>query len=362
MTYSYDAIGQRIAKAVDSDGAGSAVAKTLRFVYDRDNVLLEFEEDATVPSQRYIHGPQVDQLLAQENDTETSLWHLSDHLGTTKDFITNAGFVQNHRTFDSYGNLVEQSGTNFSSRYGFTGREFDQETGLNYHRARYYNSIAGRFVKQDPISFSAQDTNLYRYVKNSPVDRTDPSGLYGNISIHNRIVRYQDNRGSHVVQGTNQVIRDIAEKRYGRVNIEEDTTIAMITNVGRRQGTDTSSSQRKFVPGITPIDDQGHIVSAQLGGSGTDLKNLFAQNFRYNQGRIGTRVWREFESSTADYLDRNVPELSCYSDDYVNYNVFLSYDNYKTRPRAVFGLAIFTDGKVIQTAGSQSGWVPNPIL
>ena len=38
----------------------------------------------------------------------------------------------------------------------------------------------GRWLSQDPIGFSAGDANLYRYVGNTPITRTDPSGLvYG---------------------------------------------------------------------------------------------------------------------------------------------------------------------------------------
>ena len=36
----------------------------------------------------------------------------------------------------------------------------------------------GRFISQDPTSFAAGDANLYRYVGNSPINATDPTGLY----------------------------------------------------------------------------------------------------------------------------------------------------------------------------------------
>jgi RHS repeat-associated protein len=52
----------------------------------------------------------------------------------------------------------------------------DQETGLYYYRARYYDSSIGRFVSEDPIGFDGRDANLYRYVGNSPVNYIDPSG------------------------------------------------------------------------------------------------------------------------------------------------------------------------------------------
>jgi RHS repeat-associated protein len=65
-------------------------------------------------------------------------------------------------------------------RYGYTGREQDTETGLDYYRARYYDPFVGRFIGEDPIGFSAGDGNLTRYVFNSPVNGTDPTGLLVN--------------------------------------------------------------------------------------------------------------------------------------------------------------------------------------
>jgi RHS repeat-associated protein len=55
----------------------------------------------------------------------------------------------------------------------------DVETGLQYNRARYYDSSTGRWMSQDPLGFDAGDSNLYRYVKNQPTVATDPSGFQG---------------------------------------------------------------------------------------------------------------------------------------------------------------------------------------
>ncbi len=45
------------------------------------------------------------------------------------------------------------------------------------YRARYYDPSTGRFISEDPITFSG-GVNFYRYVHNSPVNRQDPSGLW----------------------------------------------------------------------------------------------------------------------------------------------------------------------------------------
>jgi RHS repeat-associated protein len=62
------------------------------------------------------------------------------------------------------------------TRYLYTGRELDETTGLQYNRERWYDSGTGRWLSEDPIGFAGGDSNLYRYVGNSPTNATDPSG------------------------------------------------------------------------------------------------------------------------------------------------------------------------------------------
>jgi len=77
-------------------------------------------------------------------------------------------------SYDSFGKITPQ--TNFQNCYGFTGREYDPQTGLYYYRARYYDPMDGRFISKDPISF-AGGINLYSYVGGNPVSFVDPLGL-----------------------------------------------------------------------------------------------------------------------------------------------------------------------------------------
>jgi RHS repeat-associated protein len=173
VAFRYDIFDRRIAKTVDLDGAGAGVAVTERYVYDRDHIMLVFV--GSTLKERYLYGANLDQVLAVET-TQVS-WTLSDYLGTVRDLVSSAGVVQNHIKYDSFGNVTAQSNSAARSRFGFTGREFDSETGLYYYRARYYDSAIGRFISEDPISFAGGDANLSRYVGNSPTNGIDPFGF-----------------------------------------------------------------------------------------------------------------------------------------------------------------------------------------
>ncbi|MCE9599208.1 MAG: hypothetical protein K8S54_14690 [Spirochaetia bacterium] len=72
-----------------------------------------------------------------------------------------------------------------SVTHKFTGQELDEESGLYYYNARYYNSAIGRFVSADSVvpgdGEDPQGFNRYAYVRNNPVKYTDPTGHFWNI-------------------------------------------------------------------------------------------------------------------------------------------------------------------------------------
>ncbi|HNQ16169.1 MAG TPA: RHS repeat-associated core domain-containing protein [Pyrinomonadaceae bacterium] len=77
--------------------------------------------------------PKVDfesasRLIAQSNDV--------DHLGSTNALTDGSGNVTSSASYDSFGNATG----NLATRYRFTGREYDDFTGLHYYRARWYDS------------------------------------------------------------------------------------------------------------------------------------------------------------------------------------------------------------------------------
>jgi RHS repeat-associated protein len=209
VAYTYDAYDRRIAKVIDSDGAGSDPAQTERMVYDGDNIALTFDGTGT-QTHRYLHGPRVDEILADETTTGVN-WALTDNQGTVRDAIDSNGVVLNHLVYDSFGQVTSETNTNVDFRYGYTGRERDEETGLDYYRTRYYDSLVGRFISEDTIGFNGGDANLYRYVANSPIRFTDPNGtdLYDAV---NGVDQAVGGFASGATGGLTDIVR---EKIYG---------------------------------------------------------------------------------------------------------------------------------------------------
>jgi RHS repeat-associated protein len=122
---------------------------------------------------RELQGDGIDDHLAYTTSGGNAFWFLSDHLGSIRTVVDSTGAAVNTYTYDAFGNVTSPSSP---SMYAWTGRELDAETGMQYNRARYYDPTTGRWISLDPMGFDAGDSNLYRYVHNSPELGNDPSG------------------------------------------------------------------------------------------------------------------------------------------------------------------------------------------
>ncbi|WP_158594070.1 RHS repeat-associated core domain-containing protein [Cohnella faecalis] len=65
--------------------------------------------------------------------------------------------------------------------FKYTGEIQDDESGLIYLRARYYDPSIGRFINEDSYEGQIDNPltlNLYTYVGNNPLIYSDPSGHF----------------------------------------------------------------------------------------------------------------------------------------------------------------------------------------
>lgn len=104
---------------------------------------------------------------------------VADHLGTPRQIVrSNDGLVVHELDVDEWGNVTHEAGTKQELHpFGFAGGLRDRATGLVRFGARDYEPETGRWTARDPVLFGGDDTNLYAYVANDPVNFVDPHGL-----------------------------------------------------------------------------------------------------------------------------------------------------------------------------------------
>jgi RHS repeat-associated protein len=97
----------------------------------------------------------------------------------------NSYSLGNQRSFDAWGavRLGAQSGDPSGRYCANLGHKQDDESGLIYMRARYYEPGSGRFVSQDG---EMQGTNWFSYCANQPVTKGDRSGAEWNADDRNQ--------------------------------------------------------------------------------------------------------------------------------------------------------------------------------
>jgi RHS repeat-associated protein len=162
VKYIYDALGRRVQRYLVGG------KENTKYTYDGLDVVLD---DNSGVLTKYQNGPGIDNKL-KVTAGGVSQYFLQDHLGSTIALTNSSGSVTSSANYDAFGNSITN---NLATRYQYTGREYDDFTGLDYYRARWYAPNIGRFISEDPVGFVG-GINFYGYVKNDPFFYKDPLG------------------------------------------------------------------------------------------------------------------------------------------------------------------------------------------
>jgi len=162
-----------------------------------------------------------------DNYENLQFFYHPDHLGSSS-FITNLdGEVVQHIEYVPFGEVfIEERNSVWNTPYLFNAKEFDEETGLYYYGARYYESRLSLWMSVDPLS-SYNPFNNENYI-----DGEHNGGVYNNMNLgiysycYQNPIKLKDPDGRQVVavHGTNsdnstwkqrQQITDYAAKKFG---------------------------------------------------------------------------------------------------------------------------------------------------
>ncbi len=101
-----------------------------------------------------------------------------DHLGSSSYITDVSGEVYQHMEYLPFGEtfIEERTDAEYTS-YLYNGKELDEETGLYYYGARYYDPRISMWYGVDPLTEKYPGISSFAYVANNPIKLIDPNGM-----------------------------------------------------------------------------------------------------------------------------------------------------------------------------------------
>ena len=117
--------------------------------------------------------------IGNVNYEKMQYYYHPDHLGRSR-YITNLdGEIVQHVEYVPFGEVfIEERNNSWNNPYLFNGKELDEETGLYYYGARYYNPRESVFISVDQMV--EMTMTPYQYTYQNPIRYTDPTGMSAN--------------------------------------------------------------------------------------------------------------------------------------------------------------------------------------
>jgi len=118
-----------------------------------------------------------DNFHDKDNYKKMQFYYHPDHLGSSS-YITNLdGEVSQHIEYVPFGEVfIEERNNTWNTPYLFNAKEFDEETGMYYYGARYYEPRLSLWMDTDPLQEKYPSISSYCYTSNNPTKYIDPNG------------------------------------------------------------------------------------------------------------------------------------------------------------------------------------------
>ncbi|MEO1145985.1 MAG: RHS repeat-associated core domain-containing protein, partial [Cyanobacteria bacterium J06638_22] len=283
--YTYDAAGQRMRKVVEKSPGRTEERiylggfEVFRQLSGEGKVKLERETLHIMDNQQrvaLVETRTIDIAKSDPAPPQLIRFQLGNHLGSASAELDSQAHIISYEEFTPYGNTAYQSVRSqieIPKRYRYTGKERDEESGLNYHGARYYAAWLARWISPDPAGF-VDGFNLYVYAQNEPIIRVDLSGLDSEITIYHRTTEAgaanMARNGASTSRSRPHVWAGGGFYGSGQPDIPSSTSARGDTIVAQ-----TISTER-----MTTITDEGFIAMQQDDRRGRQLRSAVRSQMR----------------------------------------------------------------------------------
>ncbi len=183
---------------------------------------------------RLVEPPEED---SEDAHVDKLYFYHPDHLGSTGYTTNRKGRVNEHHEYFPFGETwIEQEGDSKRPMYLYTGKELDQESGLYYYGARYYDPRTSVWQSADPILakylpsgdvkrdaklpglggvFNPVNLAMYGYAGLNPVKYVDPDGNELDFNSYS----FANNKVSSNLVALNKAVMKVTGKRDSEFGI-----------------------------------------------------------------------------------------------------------------------------------------------
>ena len=223
-------------------------------------------------------------------------YQLNNHLGSATLEVDQTGAIITYEEYHPFGttsfHTTNGAAEVTTKRYRYTGKERDDSTGLYYYGARYYAPWLCRWISPDPAG-PVDGLNLYVYVSNNPVRKTDPTGLddedmcTGQCTMEPEIVT-ADSPPADEVEATGTAKSEAAIKKTGN---KKSSTNQTEDGEQKKTALETTKAIKKIVD---KPNEEGESVTADLTGKIKGAKVVNAST-----GKKDIMIWSGLSNEEA---------------------------------------------------------------